>query len=337
MGDWIADERRRRGPSFSSALLDAISRATESSQDEVSTHPLSLPNKPKLGIDGQGHYARAEQLSFKYNSINALQVRTRPDSSSGGDRRHCCCGSSSCKWRNAGTSTSTSTAIASSNPRPAYASQGAKVMPKVKEPKLKPSKAMSPGSRLASILNSVLVSSWSKSKSQREELKGASDSASNSTSSSHSHSFFSRSMSSTSASTLSTPASTSSSSSLYKPKSKDQHLAKVSKRSSDTPPSYHTKYKSSSSSSASASATATANKEKNGKIRSWVLFEKNVVASSLRNYSTKVDNSRNLDEEDADSDSSSDLFELNSIYSRDLPVYETTHLETNKAIAKGLL
>eukprot|EP01018_Ginkgo_biloba_P003252 Gb_04185 [translate_table: standard] len=51
-----------------------------------------------------------------------------------------------------------------------------------------------------------------------------------------------------------------------------------------------------------------------------------------------------VDDDDADSDSSSDLFELEnfdamdmSIYSRDLPVYGTTHMETNKAIANGSL
>ncbi|KAK8535318.1 hypothetical protein V6N13_081452 [Hibiscus sabdariffa] len=50
------------------------------------------------------------------------------------------------------------------------------------------------------------------------------------------------------------------------------------------------------------------------------------------------------DNDDAFSDSSSDLFELdhlvlmgNNRYREELPVYETTHLETNRAIANGLL
>lgn len=50
------------------------------------------------------------------------------------------------------------------------------------------------------------------------------------------------------------------------------------------------------------------------------------------------------DEDDATSCSSSDLFELEnlatvdiSMFQKELPVYETTHLETNKAIAKGLI
>eukprot|EP01018_Ginkgo_biloba_P007425 Gb_19565 [translate_table: standard] len=57
-------------------------------------------------------------------------------------------------------------------------------------------------------------------------------------------------------------------------------------------------------------------------------------------------NKEEEEEEDDDdaSCSSSDLFELEnlaaidmSMYQKELPVYETTHLETNKAIAKGLL
>ncbi|RVX17282.1 Protein BIG GRAIN 1-like A [Vitis vinifera] len=56
----------------------------------------------------------------------------------------------------------------------------------------------------------------------------------------------------------------------------------------------------------------------------------------------------NYDEEDEDDDaascSSSDLFELdhlaligNDRYQEELPVYETTHIDTNRAIANGLL
>lgn len=62
---------------------------------------------------------------------------------------------------------------------------------------------------------------------------------------------------------------------------------------------------------------------------------------------TDLDKQDEDDEEDDDdaSCSSSDLFELenlaginmNNVYQKELPVYETTHLETNKAIAKGLI
>ncbi|GMJ07592.1 BIG GRAIN 4 [Hibiscus trionum] len=50
------------------------------------------------------------------------------------------------------------------------------------------------------------------------------------------------------------------------------------------------------------------------------------------------------DDDDASSCSSSDLFELDHLvhlgnhrYEEELPVYETTHVETNRAIANGLI
>jgi hypothetical protein len=51
------------------------------------------------------------------------------------------------------------------------------------------------------------------------------------------------------------------------------------------------------------------------------------------------------EDDDAASYSSSDLFELDHLavigkdrrYSEELPVYETTHLDTNRAIANGLM
>nr|XP_043637562.1 protein BIG GRAIN 1-like B [Erigeron canadensis] len=71
----------------------------------------------------------------------------------------------------------------------------------------------------------------------------------------------------------------------------------------------------------------------------------------LKNYQKKVERKfesirNNEDEEQSDddkSDSSSDLFELDNLstigmskYREELPVYETTHLDTNQAIANGL-
>ncbi|WRX27003.1 hypothetical protein QQP08_019490 [Theobroma cacao] len=56
------------------------------------------------------------------------------------------------------------------------------------------------------------------------------------------------------------------------------------------------------------------------------------------------DSSEDDDEEDAASYASSDLFELDNLsaigierYREELPVYETTHLDTNRAIANGLI
>ena len=50
------------------------------------------------------------------------------------------------------------------------------------------------------------------------------------------------------------------------------------------------------------------------------------------------------DDDDAESYASSDLFELDNLsaigierYREELPVYETTHLGTNRAIASGLI
>ncbi|GFZ04295.1 hypothetical protein Acr_16g0009190 [Actinidia rufa] len=75
----------------------------------------------------------------------------------------------------------------------------------------------------------------------------------------------------------------------------------------------------------------------------------------LKNYQKKVEyefNFRNVeqfgnddDDEDAASCASSDLFELDNLssvgiekrYREELPVYETTHLDTNRAIANGLI
>ncbi|KAL2517932.1 hypothetical protein Adt_14179 [Abeliophyllum distichum] len=57
-----------------------------------------------------------------------------------------------------------------------------------------------------------------------------------------------------------------------------------------------------------------------------------------------IRNDEDEDEDDAASDSSSDLFELdhlaffgNNRFCEELPVYETTHLHTNRAIASGLI
>lgn len=78
-----------------------------------------------------------------------------------------------------------------------------------------------------------------------------------------------------------------------------------------------------------------------------------VVAPRQNNYSNitkrsgvfyNVDEDEEFDEEDCLSDSSSDLFELDHLalfgsnrYREELPVYETTHFDTNCAIASGLI
>ncbi|KAJ4950777.1 hypothetical protein NE237_027609 [Protea cynaroides] len=87
------------------------------------------------------------------------------------------------------------------------------------------------------------------------------------------------------------------------------------------------------------------------------LMEKNrrveeAARDLLKNYQKKCDfDMRNLhdkddddDDDDAASYSSSDLFELDNLaaigierYHEELPVYETTHLNTNRAIANGLI
>lgn len=93
-----------------------------------------------------------------------------------------------------------------------------------------------------------------------------------------------------------------------------------------------------------------------------LIMEKNrrveeVARDLLKNYQKKVEsefNTRNveefgMDDEDEDDDdgascASSDLFELDNLsaigierYREELPVYETTHFDTNRAIAKGLI
>ncbi|XP_058227275.1 protein BIG GRAIN 1-like A [Rhododendron vialii] len=93
-----------------------------------------------------------------------------------------------------------------------------------------------------------------------------------------------------------------------------------------------------------------------------LIMEKNrrveeVARDLLKNYQKKVEsefNTRNVEEfgiydEDEDDDdgascASSDLFELDNLsaigierYREELPVYETTHFDTNRAIAKGLI
>lgn len=72
------------------------------------------------------------------------------------------------------------------------------------------------------------------------------------------------------------------------------------------------------------------------------LLKKNLNA---RNYQDFVDDDGDGDDfDDGASCSSSDLFELDHLemigqrrYSQELPVYETTHVEKNRAISKGLL
>ncbi|CAI9771507.1 unnamed protein product [Fraxinus pennsylvanica] len=68
--------------------------------------------------------------------------------------------------------------------------------------------------------------------------------------------------------------------------------------------------------------------------------------SMLRNIRCKIeDDEEDYDEEDAASDSSSELFELDHLalfgnmkkFSEELPVYENTHFVTNHAIASGLI
>ncbi|KAL4269726.1 hypothetical protein GQ457_15G000250 [Hibiscus cannabinus] len=67
-----------------------------------------------------------------------------------------------------------------------------------------------------------------------------------------------------------------------------------------------------------------------------------ISRDSRNNYVKEMDEDE--DEDDAASYSSSDLFELdhlvligNNRYREELPVYETTHVETNRAIANGLI
>ncbi|KAJ0592213.1 putative protein BIG GRAIN 1 [Helianthus annuus] len=79
----------------------------------------------------------------------------------------------------------------------------------------------------------------------------------------------------------------------------------------------------------------------------WQRTEKPNLSEFLMKYNEKKINLDNDDEEDEDdmaSDSSSDLFELdhlavfkNKQYCEELPVYETTHIGTNRAIASGLV
>ncbi|XVE88650.1 hypothetical protein DITRI_Ditri19aG0086400 [Diplodiscus trichospermus] len=66
----------------------------------------------------------------------------------------------------------------------------------------------------------------------------------------------------------------------------------------------------------------------------------------MRNIISNISNQESSDDEDDDAAScaSSDLFELDNLsaigierYREELPVYETTHLDTNRAIANGLL
>lgn len=66
--------------------------------------------------------------------------------------------------------------------------------------------------------------------------------------------------------------------------------------------------------------------------------------SKKESYVMNVDLSEDEEDDDAMSCSSSDLFELNNLSdigigrnAEELPVYETTHLDTNRAIANGLI
>ncbi|XAR67591.1 hypothetical protein NMG60_11002405 [Bertholletia excelsa] len=85
-----------------------------------------------------------------------------------------------------------------------------------------------------------------------------------------------------------------------------------------------------------------------------VMERKRVVEEAardiLKNYQRKVENEFKFQFEDDDEDedgascASSDLFELDNLsaigierYCEELPVYETTHLDTNRAIASGLI
>lgn len=81
-----------------------------------------------------------------------------------------------------------------------------------------------------------------------------------------------------------------------------------------------------------------------------ILYEDQPIFSkeNARDFDMKDDNRFHHDDEDEDDDaasySSSDLFELDNLgvfgidrYCQELPVYETTHLDTNQAIANGLI
>lgn len=84
-------------------------------------------------------------------------------------------------------------------------------------------------------------------------------------------------------------------------------------------------------------AAAAAAKDIIAKYQKTNSIMKAVVVADL----DKQDEDQEEDDDDA-SCSSSDLFELENLagidmYQKELPVYETTHLETNKAIAKGFI
>ncbi|GLT56002.1 hypothetical protein SLA2020_290760 [Shorea laevis] len=74
-------------------------------------------------------------------------------------------------------------------------------------------------------------------------------------------------------------------------------------------------------------------------------YQKRKDEFNMRDLSNNVNEEESSDEEDdAASYSSSDLFELDNLsvigverYGEELPVYETTHLDTNRAIATGLI
>ncbi|XP_044495852.1 protein BIG GRAIN 1-like B [Mangifera indica] len=91
---------------------------------------------------------------------------------------------------------------------------------------------------------------------------------------------------------------------------------------------------------------------KNEEVQYRVMIERQRVQEAarelLKNYQKKKEKLDEEEEEDDDDDAScasSDLFELDNLsaigamerYREELPVYETTHLDTNRAIANGLI
>lgn len=75
-------------------------------------------------------------------------------------------------------------------------------------------------------------------------------------------------------------------------------------------------------------------------------YQKKKGGYEMRDVMKQVINENDDDDEDAASDASSDLFELDNLsaigngiekYYQELPVYETTRLDTNRAIANGFI
>ncbi|KAF5727290.1 hypothetical protein HS088_TW22G00981 [Tripterygium wilfordii] len=362
------DHRNRHNPSFSSTLLDAIYRSIDepaaNDNDNNNNNKRDHENMIfyKESITRKKHFVEkknvsSEKVVLRRKSMEDLDKKvkhqrnlesvllnsssTSSDSSYGG-------GFSSSESESFSRRKPIRTSVSSSTTRPEMMHKGVSFGNKTKTKALKiygdlnkkVKQPISPGGRLATFLNSIFTAGNAK----KAKIKSkSSDKASSLSSTCSSASSFSRSCLSNTPSSRGTNGVKRSVRFCPVSVIVDEECRPCGHKAL-----YENKETSCNSTSALMAVVKKSNTTINEELRLHIMSEnhrvKEVARDLLKNYRKIDHDSDDDDDDDAASYSSSDLFELDNLsaigierYREELPVYETTHLDTNLAIANGLI